>query len=238
MRINKYLAEMGICSRRQADKLIENGKVYIDERRACMGDRLDADNKIYVEGKYIGKLSNISRVERVLLAFNKPGGIVCTTTDNDKAMNIVEYISYPERIYPIGRLDKDSEGLILLTNKGEIVNSILRSSNNHEKEYIVSVNKDIDEIFIEKMQKGVYLNYLSVKTKPCRIKQISKREFKIIITQGLNRQIRRMCQELGYKVKRLKRIRILNIVLGNLKEGEYRRLTDKEMKELNKILNS
>lgn len=236
MRLNKYLSEMGICSRREADRLIEAGKIYIDERKAVAGDKLEEEEKVYLDGKYIGKLSDIYKVKKILLAFNKPRGIVCTTTDNDRATNIVEYISYPERIYPIGRLDKDSEGLILLTNQGDLVNSIMKSSNNHEKEYAVTVNKDIDDVFLDKMQRGVYLRELSVKTKPCIIKKISKREFKIIITQGLNRQIRRMCGELGYKVKRLKRIRILNIQLSGLKEGTYRVLTEKELEELNKNL--
>lgn len=236
MRINKFLSLMGVCSRREADRMIASGKVYIGKKKALLGDKVLFEDKIYIEDKYIGCLQDIKNIPPILLAVNKPRGIVCSSSDNDKAPNIVDMVDYTERIYPIGRLDKDSEGLILMTNQGELVNSILKASNYHEKEYIVSVDKEITEEFIKKMSGGVFLKELNKKTRPCRVCKKNKHIFHIILTQGLNRQIRRMCGELGYQVLSLKRIRILNIELGNLQKGAYRELRREEIKELYQIL--
>lgn len=232
VRINKYLSAAGFCSRREADRLVEAGRVSIDGRIAGMGDKVSDGQKVQVDNKDISV-----EEEKILLVFNKPAGIVCTTTDSQGANNIVDYIGYNKRIYPIGRLDKDSHGLILMTNNGEIMDKILRSANGHEKEYIVEVNKDIDDEFVKNMSKGVYLEELERTTLPCRVYKDSKRKFRIILTQGLNRQIRRMCDNLGYRVVDLKRIRIMNIVLGDLKEGSYRNVTDKEYSRLLSMLN-
>lgn len=232
VRINKYLSAAGFCSRREADRLVEAGRVSIDGRVAGMGDKVSDGQKVQVDNKDISV-----EEEKILLAFNKPAGIVCTTTDSQGANNIVDYIGYNKRIYPIGRLDKDSHGLILMTNNGEIMDKILRSANGHEKEYIVEVNKDIDDEFVKNMSKGVYLEELERATLPCRVYKDGKRKFRIILTQGLNRQIRRMCDNLGYRVVDLKRIRIMNIVLGDLKEGSYRNVTDKEYSRLLSMLN-
>lgn len=232
VRINKYLSAAGFCSRREADRLVEAGRVSIDGRIAGMGDKVSDGQKVQVDNKDISV-----EEEKILLAFNKPAGIVCTTTDSQGANNIVDYIGYNKRIYPIGRLDKDSHGLILMTNNGEIMDKILRSTNGHEKEYIVEVNKDIDDEFVKNMSKGVYLEELERTTLPCRVYKDGKRKFRIILTQGLNRQIRRMCDNLGYRVVDLKRIRIMNIVLGDLKEGSYRNVTDKEYSRLLSMLN-
>lgn len=232
VRINKYLSAAGFCSRREADRLVEAGRVSIDGRVAGMGDKVSYGQKVQVDNKDISV-----EEEKILLAFNKPAGIVCTTTDSQGANNIVDYIGYNKRIYPIGRLDKDSHGLILMTNNGEIMDKILRSANGHEKEYIVEVNKDIDDEFVKNMSNGVYLEELERTTLPCRVYKDGKRKFRIILTQGLNRQIRRMCDNLGYRVVDLKRIRIMNIVLGDLKEGSYRNVTDKEYSRLLSMLN-
>ena len=232
VRINKYLSAAGFCSRREADRLVEAGRVSIDGRIAGMGDKVSDGQKVQVDNKDISV-----EEEKILLAFNKPAGIVCTTTDSQGTNNIVDYIGYNKRIYPIGRLDKDSHGLILMTNNGEIMDKILRSANGHEKEYIVEVNKDIDDEFVKNMSKGVYLEELEMTTLPCRVYKDGKRKFRIILTQGLNRQIRRMCDNLGYRVVDLKRIRIMNIVLGDLKEGSYRNVTDKEYSRLLSMLN-
>ena len=232
VRINKYLSAAGFCSRREADRLVEAGRVSIDGRIAGMGDKVSDGQKVQVDNKDISV-----EEEKILLVFNKPVGIVCTTTDSQGANNIVDYIGYNKRIYPIGRLDKDSHGLILMTNNGEIMDKILRSANGHEKEYIVEVNKDIDDEFVKNMSKGVYLEELERTTLPCRVYKDGKRKFRIILTQGLNRQIRRMCDNLGYRVVDLKRIRIMNIVLGDLKEGSYRNVTDKEYSRLLSMLN-
>ncbi len=232
VRINKYLSAAGFCSRREADRLVEAGRVSIDGRIAGMGDKVSDGQKVQVDNKDISV-----EEEKILLVFNKPAGIVCTTTDSQGANNIVDYIGYNKRIYPIGRLDKDSHGLILMTNNGEIMDKILRSANGHEKEYIVEVNKDIDDEFVKNMSKGVYLEELERTTLPCRVYKDGKRKFRIILTQGLNRQIRRMCDNLGYRVVDLKRIRIMNIVLGDLKEGSYRNVTDKEYRKLLSMLN-
>ena len=226
IRINKYLSEAGVCSRREADKMIEAGRILIDGMVALMGTKVKEGQEILIDGKPIQK-----EEEEILLAFHKPRGIVCTTSKKDKN-NIVDYIHYEKRIYPIGRLDKDSEGLILLTNKGEWVDKILRGSNYHEKEYIVTVNKDLTDEFLKKMASGLYLEELDRTTRPCKVTKLEDRTFKIILTQGLNRQIRRMCDTLGYKVVRLKRIRVMNIELGKLKVGTYRKVSPMEKKIL------
>ena len=229
-RINKYLSEVGYCSRRRADRLIEEGKVTINGKVTEIGSKVEDDDKVEVEGQRIKKLT---KQKKIYLAFNKPVGIVCTTNRRIEPHNIIDFIKYPKRIFPIGRLDKDSEGLIFLTNDGDIVNKILRARNNHEKEYIVIVNRPINREFIKRMSNGVKI--LDTTTKNCLVKQLSQKKFKIILTQGLNRQIRRMCEFLGYKVQSLKRVRIMNIKL-DLPTGKYREFTKEELLELNKSL--
>lgn len=224
MRINKYLSAQGVCSRREADRLLEAGRITVDGVTAMCGQQVDDNSVICIDGSRISD----EKPQDVLMAFNKPRGIVCTTTDNQGKNNIVDYIGYDKRIYPVGRLDKDSDGLILLTNNGEITDKILRSVNGHEKEYVVKVNKKITDTFLKNMEDGVYLKELDVTTKPCSISRINNYTFRIILTQGLNRQIRRMCQESGYKVESLTRVRIMNIELGGLKIGEYRIIEGKE----------
>jgi 23S rRNA pseudouridine2604 synthase len=224
-RINKYLSEIGHCSRRAADKLIDDGRIKVNGKAVSMGQKVSSSDRIEVDGILVENLKE----GNVYIAFNKPTGIVCTTDTRVEKDNIIDYINYPRRIFPIGRLDKMSEGLILMTNDGDIVNKILRSRNNHEKEYIVTVNKPITNDFIEKIRNG--LPILDQITKKCYAEQIHKKQFRIILTQGLNRQIRRMCDYLEYKVVKLKRIRIMNIKL-NTKVGLYRDLTKKEMNEL------
>lgn len=230
VRLNKYLSEIGVCSRREADRLIEAGHISINGETATMGMKVTGKEEIRIKGK---KIKQEKPDEMVLIAVNKPRGIVCTTAKEDKD-NIVDFIHYPTRIYPIGRLDKDSEGLILMTNNGEIVNKILRSRNNHEKEYIVTVDKAITKEFLKQMSQPIPI--LDTMTKSCKIWQTGTKEFHIILTQGLNRQIRRMSEYCGYKVMKLERIRIMNICLGNMKTGEYRHLTKKEIAELKKQL--
>lgn len=224
MRINKYLSAQGVCSRREADRLLEAGRITVDGVTAMCGQQVDDNSVICIDGSRISG----EKPQDVLMAFNKPRGIVCTTTDNQGKNNIVDYIGYDKRIYPVGRLDKDSDGLILLTNNGEITDKILKSVNGHEKEYVVKVNKKITDTFLKNMADGVYLKELDVTTKPCSISRINNYTFRIILTQGLNRQIRRMCQESGYKVESLTRVRIMNIELGGLKIGEYRIIEGKE----------
>lgn len=224
MRINKYLSAHGVCSRREADRLLEAGRITVDGVTAMCGQQVDDNSVICIDGSRISD----EKPQDVLMAFNKPRGIVCTTTDNQGKNNIVDYIGYDKRIYPVGRLDKDSDGLILLTNNGEITDKILRSVNGHEKEYVVKVNKKITDTFLKNMADGVYLKELDVTTKPCSISRINNYTFRIILTQGLNRQIRRMCQESGYKVESLTRVRIMNIELGELKIGEFRIIEGKE----------
>ena len=231
VRINKYLSSAGYCSRREADRLLEQGRVTIDGIPAQMGSKVTEGQTVFVDGKSI-----IEEDEKILLAFYKPTGIVCTTTANQGDNNIVDYIGYPKRIYPVGRLDKDSEGLILMTNNGEMMDKILRSANDHEKEYIVTVNKEIDDSFIKAMSGGIYLAELDRTTKPCKVTALGKKTFRIILTQGLNRQIRRMCSTQGREVVQLKRIRIMNILLGDLKPGEYRNVTEAEYKQLKEQL--
>ena len=229
-RINKYLSEVGYCSRRRADRLIEEGKVTINGKIPEIGTKVDDCDLIEVEGQIIKKST---KQKKIYLAFNKPVGIVCTTNREVEPDNIIDFIKYPKRIFPIGRLDKLSEGLIFLTNDGDIVNKILRARNNHEKEYIVKVNRQINSDFIQSMSNGVEI--LGTITKNCFVKQLGPKKFKIILTQGLNRQIRRMCESLGYRVQSLKRVRIMNIKL-DLPVGKYREFTKKELLELNGLL--
>jgi 23S rRNA pseudouridine2604 synthase len=227
-RINKFLSETGFCSRREADKLIEQGRVTINGIVPEMGTKIRIDDEVRVNGKLIRE----KREKRIYLAFNKPVGIECTT-NLEVRDNIVDYINYPERIFPIGRLDKASEGLIFMTNDGDIVNKILRARNNHEKEYIVTVNRPITDRFIERMANGIPI--LETVTRKCMVEQISKYVFRIVLTQGLNRQIRRMCEFLDYDVTALKRTRIINIAL-DVSVGRYRDLTDDEIKEINQLI--
>ncbi len=227
-RLNKAISETGYCSRRSADKLIEEGKVKVNGTIAGLGIKVNLTDIISINGSVITK-----EVENIYLVFNKPVGITCTTETHIKD-NIISYINYPERIFPIGRLDKPSEGLIFLTNDGDIVNKILRSKNSHEKEYIVTVNKSITADFIQKMSNGVPI--LETITDKCKIEKIDNFTFNIVLTQGLNRQIRRMCEYLGYEVKTLKRIRIMNITLSNLEPGEYRPFTEKELAGIRKLV--
>lgn len=230
-RINKYLSEVGYCSRRAADKLIEERRVTINGAVPEMGTKIVPGDEVRVDGKLITE----PKEEHVYLAFNKPVGIVCTTDTRVEKDNIIDYIKYPKRIFPIGRLDKMSEGLIFLTSDGDIVNKILRARNNHEKEYIVTVNKPIDDAFIQAMSNGVPI--LDTVTRKCFVEKIDHKTFRIILTQGLNRQIRRMSEHLGYRVVRLKRIRIMNVTL-DLAVGKYRNLTDSELLTLNRLTES
>ena len=230
IRINKYLSEVGYCSRRVADRLIEEGKVTINGKVAEIGAMVEEGEQVEVNGQ---RKEKTTKHKKIYLAFNKPVGIVCTTDRRLEPNNVIDFIKYPKRIFPIGRLDKPSEGLIFLTNDGDIVNKILRSRNNHEKEYIVSVNRPIDKDFIQSMRNGVEI--LDTITKNCFVKQLGPKKFKIILTQGLNRQIRRMCDSLGYRVNSLKRVRIMNIRL-DLPTGKYREFTKQELFELKLLL--
>ena len=229
-RINKYLSEVGYCSRRVADRLIEEGKVTINGEIPEMGTKVEEGDQVKVKGQRIEKST---KQKNIYLAFNKPIGIVCTTDRRVEPNNVIDFIKYPKRVFPIGRLDKLSEGLIFLTNDGDIVNKILRARNNHEKEYIVRVNLPITRDFIQSMSSGVEI--LDTITKDCFVKQLGPKKFKIILTQGLNRQIRRMCDSLGYKVRSLKRVRIMNIKL-DVPTGKYREFTKEEVQELNGLL--
>lgn len=231
IRLNKYISEAGICSRREADRLIQSGKIKIDGQIAELGAKVFPGQTVKLGKKEIKK-----EEEEIILAFYKPRGIECTS-DKGTRNNIIDYVHYHKRIYNVGRLDKDSEGLILLTNQGDMVNKLMRSGNRHEKEYIVTVDREITDSFLAGMARGVPI--LDTITRKCHMQKIGKFTFRIIITQGLNRQIRRMCEYFDYHVKTLKRIRILNITLGNLKEGEYRQLTAEEKNILyQKIQNS
>lgn len=230
-RINKYLSEVGYCSRREADKLIEAGRVTINGLVPEMGTKIAPNDDVHVDGKLIKNTKDTF----VYLAFNKPIGLVCTTDTRVEKDNIIDFINYPKRIFPIGRLDKPSEGLILLTDDGDIVNKILRASNNHEKEYVVTVDKPISQTFITRMSGGIYLEELKKTTKKCEVEKLSTYTFRIVLTQGLNRQIRRMCDYLDYDVQTLKRVRIMNIIL-DVPVGEYRELTTEEFKELTVLL--
>lgn len=227
-RINKFLSEQGYCSRRAADKLIEQERVTINGTVPEMGTKVMPEDVVAVDGEKISK----KKEKPVYLAFNKPVGIVCTTDTRVEKDNIIEYIKYPTRIFPIGRLDKPSEGLIFLTNDGDIVNKILRARNNHEKEYIVTVDHSINPRFIERMSSGIPI--LDTVTRDCVVEQIGRKTFKIVLTQGLNRQIRRMCEFLDYRVTKLKRVRIMNVEL-DMPVGEYRELTAAEMTEIRRL---
>ncbi len=230
IRINRYLSEAGVCSRREADREIGAGHVTIDGRRARPGDRVLPGMSVRFRGNEVSP-----EEEEILLAFHKPAGIVCTAERREKD-NLIDFIDYPKRIYPVGRLDKRSEGLILLTNQGDLVNRILRAGNFHEKEYDVTVDRDLSEAFLNAMRRGIWLEELGTVTRPCRVTQTGKRTFTIVLTQGLNRQIRRMCEAYGYRVRRLVRTRVLNIRLGDLAVGEYRALTDAECAELEELI--
>lgn len=228
IRLNKYISDTGHCSRREADKLIEEGRVCINGRVPELGTRVQAGDEVTVDGMKVG-----AKKAPLYIAFNKPVGITCTTETHVKG-NIITYINHPERIFPIGRLDKPSDGLIFLTNDGDIVNKILRAGNNHEKEYVVTVHKPIDEHFVQRMQAGVKI--LGVVTKRCKVRQEGPKRFRIILTQGLNRQIRRMCEALGYEVLTLKRVRIMNVTLDGIGVGKWRYLTTKEIDEINRMV--
>ncbi len=223
MRINKYLSANGICSRREADRLVEQGRVTINGITAVMGDKAGAGDIVLVGQKQVGNAE-----KKVVLAFYKPKGVVCTEKDRHADKMVKDWIHYPVRVTYAGRLDKDSEGLLLLSNDGDLIQSMMNGSGSHEKEYIVKTNREITSDFLSRMERGVYLDELSITTKPCKAERIGKYTFRIILTQGVNRQIRRMCKTFGYEVKALKRIRIMNVGLGNLKEGQFRELTEEE----------
>ena len=228
MRLNKYLSDAGVCSRMEADRLVEEGKILVDGVQATLGMQVTAEQEILVNGKKVER-----EEKKILLVFHKPRGVECTTSPKVKN-NVISYIGYPIRVYYVGRLDKDSEGLLLLTNEGELVNKIMRAGNCHEKEYVVTVDKPITREFIQKMKDGVPV--LGTVTRKCQVFQTGKRTFQIILTQGMNRQIRRMCEYLGYRVKRLKRVRVMNICLGDLPVGKYREATAEEMQVLREMI--
>lgn len=232
VRINKFLGSAGYCSRREADRLVGEGRVFIDGNMADMGSRVMPGQKVYVDGKAV-----VPEEENILIAVNKPRGIVCTTTDKQGANNIVDFLGCDKRIYPVGRLDKDSEGLLLMTNDGELMNNILTGKNEHEKEYIVEVDKNLSDDFERRMSEPMYLKELDKMTRPCRVIKTGKKTFRIILKQGLNRQIRRMCSNLGYKVVKLKRIRIMNIELNDLPAGATRKIEGSEYEKLMNLIN-
>ena len=221
MRLNKYISETGVCSRREADKWIEAGRVTLNGQPATLGTQVAVGDEVRVDGESIGV-----KKKQVYIALNKPVGIICTTEAHIED-NIIDHVGFPERIFPVGRLDRDSEGLILLTNNGDIVNEILRSENNHEKEYLVTVDRPITDLSLRMLAAGVKI--MGELTKPSKVARVNAQSFRIILTQGLNRQIRRMCSALGYKAQRLQRVRIMNIQLGSLKPGEWRHLTPAEL---------
>ena len=221
MRLNKYISETGVCSRREADKWIDAGRVTCNGQRAALGTRIAAGDEVRIDGELIG-----AKKKQIYIALNKPAGITCTTEAHVEG-NIIDLVAHAERIFPIGRLDKESEGLILLTNDGDIVNEILRSENNHDKEYIVRVDRPITDLSLKMLAGGVKI--MGELTKPCKVSRIDQESFRMILTQGLNRQIRRMCSALGYKAQRLQRVRIMNIHLGTLSSGQWRYLSDSEL---------
>lgn len=231
VRLNKYLSDAGVCSRRQADGMVEAGRVTVDGVTAVLGQRVEVGQSVCVDGKPVGERTGKHR-RRIVLAVNKPRGIVCTTQKKEKD-NIVDFIGYPERIYPVGRLDKDSEGLIFMTNDGELMDEILRARNGHEKEYEVRINRPVSDAFVRRMEAGVPI--LDTVTRPCKIKKTGTFTFRIILTQGLNRQIRRMCEALGCRVVKLRRVRVMNVVLGDLPTGSYRELSRQELSELERL---
>ncbi len=230
IRLNKFLSEAGVCSRREADRQIEEGRVLINGKPAQKGQRVGCQDVVEFHGKEI-----FAKPDSVILLLNKPEGIVCTTEKREKN-NIVDFVHYATRLYPVGRLDKNSRGLILMTNRGDLVNRMMRSRNYHEKEYIVRVDKPITASFLQGMEKGVFLPELEMKTRPCKAEKLSKYTFRIVLTQGLNRQIRRMCQVFAYRVKDLQRVRIMNLTIDGIKEGEYREIRQDEYKELMSLL--
>ena len=232
VRINKYLSQAGICSRRQADTYVEEGRVEVDGEVAVSGTKVLPGQSVTFDGKPVKIQEDL-----IFLAFHKPRGIVCTASKEEKD-NIIDYINYPTRIYPVGRLDKDSQGLILLTNDGEAANQIMKARNYHEKEYLVRVNKPVTDTFLQKMAEGVFLKELNVQTRPCQVEKEGKFVFRIVLTQGLNRQIRRMCRALGFDAQGIKRVRVANITIGKLKPGNYRLLTGEELEELYGLLDS
>ena len=227
IRINKYIADAGICSRRDADKLVEQGLVMVNGKIAESGTKVGKQDEVTVRGKRI-----LAGEEKIVLAYYKPVGVTCTERDLHAKKTVIQDLKYPVRVTYAGRLDKESEGLLLMTNDGNLINGLMRAANFHEKEYVVKVDKEITQEFLKDMAAGVYLTELEKTTRPCDVESMGKYTFRIVLTQGLNRQIRRMCKELGYQVKQLRRIRIANIVLGKLKPREYRRLTEKELEML------
>ena len=228
VRLNKYLSEAGVCSRREADRMIQQGLVTVNGRKAVTGERISQEDRVEVNGRPVEK-----QTSRVLLALYKPEGIVCTAQKREKN-NVIDYISYPQRVFPVGRLDKDSTGLLLLTNDGDLVNKIMRAGNYHEKEYLVQVDRPITEEFLRRMRSGVPI--LDTVTRPCTVERTGKNSFRIILTQGLNRQIRRMCQALGFQVTSLLRVRIMNIRLDGMKKGQLRQVTGEELAQLLELL--
>ena len=233
VRLNKYLSQAGVCSRREADRLIESGEVLVDGKIADMGMKVMPDQTVVCQGKVVG-----GQTEMILLAVNKPVGIVCTTAESEPD-NIVTWLNYPSRVFPAGRLDKASQGLVLMTNQGELMDQILRARNYHEKEYLVTIDQPVNLEFLRKMRSGVHIRavregevVLDEVTRPCTVEKVSRCTFRIILTQGLNRQIRRMCEALGCRVRKLERVRVMNIELGDLAEGQYRRVEGRELEEL------
>ncbi len=231
MRLNKFLSDAGICSRRQADRYVLEGRITVDGSPAQLGQKIAPGQKVLVDGREVGRDHAVT-TRRIVLAVHKPKGIVCTTR-KEESDNIVDFVGYPERIYPVGRLDKDSSGLLLMTNDGALMDDILRARNRHEKEYEVRVTRPVDAAFLKKMSAGVPV--LNTVTRPCKVRKTGTYTFRIILTQGLNRQIRRMCEALGYRVADLRRIRVMNIRLGDLPEGRYRELTENELYELDRL---
>lgn len=231
VRLNKFISDAGVCSRREADRLIEQGRVQVDGIPAVQGCKVAPGHQVTIDGRSISR-----EEEMILLAVNKPRGVVCTTDKRWNDETVYDMINYPKRIFSVGRLDKDSEGLLLMTNNGDILNKIMRAGNYHEKEYLVTVDRDITPEFLTRMAAGVFIRELDVKTRPCRVEMTGRRQFRIILTQGLNRQIRRMCENFHYKVLRLQRVRVMNIELGDLKPGEYRNVTRKELAVLREQL--
>lgn len=233
IRLNKYMSESGVCSRREADRLVEQGRVTVDGKPAVIGMQIEEGQQVELDGKPVRKNE---RDKTILLAVNKPRGIVCSEVSQGQDVNIIEFLNYPKRITYAGRLDKDSEGLLIMTNRGDIINRMMRASHYHEKEYEVVVDRPFNDRFLKDMAAGVYLKELDVTTRPCAVERLGKRKFKIILTQGLNRQIRRMCRELGFHVQELKRVRVMNIRLGHLKTGAWRNVTGDELAELLHLL--
>ena len=230
IRLNKYLAECGVCSRRDADKLIEEGRVFVNGKLAVNGQKVSEDDRVEVNGKLLGQ-----RDKKVVLRYYKPVGVTCTERDEHARYKITDVFKYPIRVTYAGRLDKESEGLLILTNDGELIERMMRGANKHEKEYLVKVNKEITSVFISKMAEGIYLKDLDITTRECEIEQTGKFTFRIVLTQGVNRQIRRMCKALGFEVKTLKRVRIMNLDLQRLKEGQFEEVTGKDLQELYRL---